>query len=80
MTRKADPITAIPKAVLNNFNDRFAASFNLTWKVTSTPSMIIYVADFYVAKGTASVTHVQAAFSADGKFLGKTIVEPSRTF
>ena len=80
VVRKADPTDGVPKAVLESFNSRFASSSNVTWSMRATPVMVIYVADFYVYSGTAGAKHMQAAYTADGKFLGKHVVEPSTTF
>ena len=80
VVRKASPIDGVPKAVLESFNSRFAAVANVTWSMRATSVMVIYVADFYVYSGSAGAKHMQAAYTADGKFLGKRVVEPSTAF
>jgi hypothetical protein len=71
---KKDPVSAVPKAVMVSFNARFPNAGNVTWSIQSTPSMIIYVADFIVGKTPATETHVRAMFTVDGKFLGKEFI------
>lgn len=74
---KANPIDAVPKAVQQTFNSMFKTAINVQWTVVSTPAGAIFVADFYLAENPTTVKHIQAGFTADGKFIGKRVVLPS---
>ena len=67
----SDPTTGIPTAVTKSFESKFPTATNVTWRVVGTPATVVYVADFFQGNTPATVKHLQAAFAADGTFLGK---------